>query len=253
MIVSTVVITAGASTSLSATSRKAGVRRRRRANDHVEIEISGMAFEPLPAVVAGLVDDDRQSANADRAEAIESVIDQRTSSDRHHWLADAKPVRTQAASLACGNDASLQRSDVRMSGSLQNLREIAQVSHRGLRLPFALPWPGRPAGAIQMKRMPMRRAPSRSRRNKSPMKTVFSGVARSLSSAARKIAGIGLLGADAMAVHHHFEKRAQAGAFAHRFKIAVKIRHDAESIALAQRLQHRPIAFERGRRFRQEA
>ena len=51
------------------------------ANDHVEVEISGMMFEPLAAVVARLVDDDGHVANAGGAEAIESVIDQRAPSD----------------------------------------------------------------------------------------------------------------------------------------------------------------------------
>src|SRR5262245_5468820 len=84
------------------------VGRRCPAHNQVQLEIAGVAFKPLTAIVARVVDNDSQTANADGAEAIESVIDKRAPFDRHHRLADAIAVRAQPTSLAGGNDAALE-------------------------------------------------------------------------------------------------------------------------------------------------
>src|SRR5581483_4661478 len=169
---------------------KGGVRRRRRPHDQVEFNVTGMIFEPLPAVVAGLVDDNGHAADAGGAEALERMTDQWPSSDRHHGLADAVAVGAQAAPLACGNDAAPE-GWMRGCGNhcrifVRSRRSVTDGSACGA------PGPARTSsGAIQMKRMPIRRAPSRSRLSESPMNTVVSAVAPSRSRAARKIAGSG--------------------------------------------------------------
>ena len=61
---------------------EAGVGRRRRAHDKVKVEIARVAFEPLPAIVALLVDDDRHAAHPYGAKAFESVVDERAAADR---------------------------------------------------------------------------------------------------------------------------------------------------------------------------
>ena len=71
---------------------EARVGRRGRAHDHVEIEIAAVVAEPLPAIVAVFVDDDRHLANADRAKPVKRVVDQRSPADRRHRLADAIAV-----------------------------------------------------------------------------------------------------------------------------------------------------------------
>src|SRR6186997_935134 len=113
-----------------------------------------MAFEPLAAVVAGLIDGNRQPANANRTKAIDSVIDQRTPSDLNHWLADAYAVRAQALSLACGNDAALQR---RMCGCpvhcINFVTSRRSVTAGSVCRSLCLAWTSRDAN--QMKRMPV--------------------------------------------------------------------------------------------------
>src|SRR5260370_37809320 len=68
---------------------EARVGRRRRAHDQVEIEIRGMVAEPLPAIIAGVVDDDGQSSDPDNPKAVKRQVDERAAGDRHHRLADA--------------------------------------------------------------------------------------------------------------------------------------------------------------------
>ncbi|MGA7197146.1 MAG: hypothetical protein WBY97_08700 [Roseiarcus sp.] len=87
---------------------EAGVGRGRRANNNVEIEISSMVVEPSVAIVARVIDDDGQSANSDRAEAIDCVVDKGSSADRRHRFADAIPISPQAAPEARGDDAPMK-------------------------------------------------------------------------------------------------------------------------------------------------
>ena len=87
---------------------KAGVGRGRRPNDNVEIEICGMVVEPSVAIVARIIDDDGQSANSDRAEAIDCVVDKGSSADRRHRFADAITISPQAAPEARGDDAPMK-------------------------------------------------------------------------------------------------------------------------------------------------
>ena len=101
-----------------------------------------------------------------------------------------------------------------------------------------------------MKRMPVRRAPSRSRRNESPTNTVVSGGRMKHTESRMENRWIGFLGPDAMAVYHGCEQRSQTGAATHCFKIAVKIRHDAKPIAFIRSFQDRTITFKGGRCFR---
>ena len=100
--------------------------------------------------------------------------------------------------------------------------------------------------------MPARRAPSQSRRKESPTSTVVSGrgVKRLESGAENR--RVGLLGADAATIRHDSEQGGQTRAVAHRFEIAVEVRHDSEPVAFPQRLEDRPIARESGRRIGQE-
>ena len=86
--------------------RKAGVGRRGRADDHVEIKTLAVITEPSPAIVALFVDDDGRLTNADGAKAIERVFDQRPPADRSHRLADAIAVGAQPCPMAGGDNAS---------------------------------------------------------------------------------------------------------------------------------------------------
>ncbi len=86
---------------------EARVRRGGGAHDQIEIEIAAMFAQPLPAIVAGVVDDDGQSANSRSPEAIERQVDQRAAGDRHHRLAHAVAIGAQARPLPCRDDASL--------------------------------------------------------------------------------------------------------------------------------------------------
>src|SRR6202453_3716796 len=63
----------------------------------------------------------------------------------------------------------------------------------------------------------------------------------------------GLLRAHTLAIRHNPEQATKSRAFAYCFKVAVEVRHHAKPIALAERLEYRPIAGESERHFGQEA
>src|SRR5450755_1877586 len=136
-----------------------------------------MVAEPLPAIVARVIDDDSQSANTDGAKAVKGVGDKESSGDRHHRFANAIPVRPQAAPIAGGDDTSLE-DRTRRYGRHINIFMRSRSSLTAARAGgsadagASAAWTSR--GAIQMKPMPVRRAPSRSRRNESPTNTVVS-------------------------------------------------------------------------------
>ena len=74
-----------------------------------------MVVEPSVAIVARFIDDDGQSANSDRAEAIDCVVDKGSSADRRHRFADAIPISPQAAPEARGDDAPMSSAEVETS------------------------------------------------------------------------------------------------------------------------------------------
>ena len=101
-----------------------------------------------------------------------------------------------------------------MSGSAARLRARSRES------------PGRRAAR------PRRRGAANRRQRSS-----CSGAASSASSAARKIAGSGFSAPTRMAIRHDAEQGSETRALAHRFEVAVEVRHDAEPVARAQVLR----------------
>ena len=75
---------------------KARVRRGRRAHDHVEVKILPVVVEPLPAIVALFVDDDRDSVNAHGAKTFEGVVDQGPAGDLDQGLGPVVGQRAHA-------------------------------------------------------------------------------------------------------------------------------------------------------------
>src|ERR1700734_189390 len=142
---------------------KARVRRRSRAHDEVEIQVAAVIVKPMPTIIAAFVDDNGRLVNADRAKPVKGVANQGPPADRRHRFADAITVRPQASPVAGRDDSPAQdkrfwRADhVRMSRRSGNSVTEARTDR------FSAPsrsvaWTS--SGAIQMKPMPERRAPS---------------------------------------------------------------------------------------------
>src|SRR5215831_11585159 len=62
---------------------EARVGRRRRAHDQVDIEISRVVAQPLPAIITCVVDDDTQSTDPGSSKAIKRSLDEWASANRH--------------------------------------------------------------------------------------------------------------------------------------------------------------------------
>src|SRR5262245_43398348 len=94
-----------------------------------------MVAQPLPAIIACFVDDDGQSTDPDRPEAIKRKVDQRAAGNRNHRLADAIAVGPQARSMSSGDDAALDRRTARGAGHgrtfMRSRRSVTACSTRG--------------------------------------------------------------------------------------------------------------------------
>src|SRR4029077_18826621 len=159
---------------------KADVGGRCSAHDQIEIEPVRVAIEPLPAIGTLLVDDDADPADACGAKAIQRMGDQGPPGHLDQRLAHLPAIGAQAPALARGDDAAgldgtrLIAGYVRISANSPK-RVTTGWSSGALAASACLTF----AGAIQTKPMPMRRAPSRSRRKESPTNSVVSGPAPS--------------------------------------------------------------------------